>query len=147
MPRRMAAGPNLPSLYHEKPFGLMVVHSDPRSFRDCYGLCDLARFQPAQALLMVVAEPHNILHQARKPVNGPVEPVTPFLGLLRQRFDILGAFPHGGIGDPYGFRVDAYGFSVLLHHPLKTIETLFSSGSHHASFLGLAANFISSELG
>ena len=96
---------------------------------------------------MVVAEPYNVRHQARKPVNGSVE----LLGPLRQCFDILGAFPQGGIGDfridAYGFRVHAYGFSVLLHQPLKTIKTLFSSGSHHASFLGLATNFISSELG
>ena len=110
---------------------------------------------------MVVAEPYNVRHQARKPVNGSVE----LLGPLRQCFDILGAFPQGGIGDfridaygfrvhaygfsvhAYGFSVHAYGFSVLLHQPLKTIKTLFSSGSHHASFLGLATNFISSELG
>ena len=79
---------------------------------------------------MVVAEPQYVLNQARKPVNGPVEPVTPFHCPIRQCFNILSAFPHGRIGDSDGFR-------VLLHHLLKTIETLFSSGGHHASlFIG-----------
>ncbi len=98
-------------------------------------LSALPGLQPVKALLMVLVESHNVLHQARKPVNGTVEPVTPFLSPLRHRFNILGAFPHGGIGNAYGFR-------VLLHQPHKAIVPLFKSGTHRASILLPAATFI-----